>query len=165
MIFAIMDASALVKRYVVETGTDSVNHVFHRIPLDRMHFVSVGLTEVVSVLVRKRNAGRMPAGSFCNGYLAFQDEICPPNVGRKIAVGDGLAIRAFPLVDRHSINATDAIILLSAIDIAAALRANGDDLVLVASDQRLLRAAQAEGLATFDPETQSAADLDAILGP
>ena len=41
----------------------------------------------------------------------------------------------------------------------------GDDLVLVASDQRLLRAAQAEGLVTFDPETQSQADLDALLMP
>jgi hypothetical protein len=35
----------------------------------------------------------------------------------------------------------------------------------MASDQRLLKAAQAEGLATFDPETQSTTDLDALLPP
>jgi hypothetical protein len=33
----------------------------------------------------------------------------------------------------------------------------------VASDQRLLRAAAAEGLATFNPETQSQAELDALI--
>jgi hypothetical protein len=35
----------------------------------------------------------------------------------------------------------------------------------VASDQRLLRAAQAEGLLTFDPEVQSQVELDVLLGP
>ncbi len=130
-----------------------------------MHFVSVGLTEVVSVLVRKRNAGLLSPGSFRQGYLAFEAEICPPQLARKIPIDDGLAIRAFSLVDRHSINSTDAVILLSALEIAATLRAGGDDLLLVACDQRLLRAARAEGLATFDPETQSPADLDALLGP
>jgi hypothetical protein len=43
------------------------------------------------------------------------------------------------------------------------LRARGDDLVLVASDQRLLRAAQVEGLLVFKPETQTTTDLDALL--
>jgi len=36
-------------------------------------------------------------------------------------------------------------------------------LVLVTSDQRLLRAAQAEGVLTFDPTTQTESDLDALL--
>ena len=40
-----------------------------------------------------------------------------------------------------------------------------NSLVLVVTDRRLLRAAQAEGLLTFDPETQTQAELDAFLGP
>ncbi|MCI0388839.1 MAG: hypothetical protein MOB07_08755 [Acidobacteria bacterium] len=51
----------------------------------------------------------------------------------------------------------------SALDFAANLRARGDDLVLVASDGRLLRAAQAEGLIVFNPEKQPTADLDLLL--
>jgi hypothetical protein len=38
-------------------------------------------------------------------------------------------------------------------------------LVLVSSDQRLLRAAQAEGLVTFNPEIQDQATLAALVGP
>ncbi len=53
----------------------------------------------------------------------------------------------------------------SALAIARKLRTSGDDLVLVASDQRLLRAARSEGLVTFNPETQNQAALAALVGP
>ena len=36
-------------------------------------------------------------------------------------------------------------------------------IVVVTSDKRLLKACQAEGLTIFDPETQSQADLDALI--
>jgi len=43
------------------------------------------------------------------------------------------------------------------------LRAGGNDLVLVAADHRLLKAARAEGVLAFDPEAQTQPDLDALL--
>lgn len=52
-----------------------------------------------------------------------------------------------------------------ALDVAHPLRNQRDDLVLVASDQRLLRAARAEGLVTFNPETQDQAALATLLNP
>ena len=59
------------------------------------------------------------------------------------------------LIEIHSLNSVDAMVLRSALDIAARLRNTGDTLVLVASDQRLLRAARAEGLPVFNPEIDS----------
>ena len=59
------------------------------------------------------------------------------------------------LIETHAINSTDAIVLCSALDFATHLRNVGDELVLVASDQRLRRAARAEGLLCFNPETDS----------
>ena len=76
-----------------------------------------------------------------------------------------LVSASFPLIVAHSLNSTDALILKSALAIARRLRRAGDKLVLVASDQRLLRAAQAEGLSAFDPESQDQAALAALLGP
>jgi hypothetical protein len=52
---------------------------------------------------------------------------------------------------------------MSAVAIARSKRRVGDDIVLVASDQRLLRAASAEGLMTFDPESQTVADLNRLV--
>ena len=62
-------------------------------------------------------------------------------------------------------NSTDSLTLKSALAVARKLRAAGDDLVLVASDQRLLRAAQAHGLVTLDPELQDQEALSKLLAP
>ena len=67
------------------------------------------------------------------------------------------------LIEIYSLNATDAAILQVALDLAAELQPAADDLLLVTSDQRLLRAANAEGLKTFNPEIQSQSDLQAAL--
>ena len=58
-------------------------------------------------------------------------------------------------MDIYSVNSVDAILLCSALNIATDLRKENNELVLIASDQRLLRAAQTEGLLCFNPETVS----------
>ena len=64
-----------------------------------------------------------------------------------------------------SFNATDAISLKSALAIARKLRTGCNDLVLVASDQRLMRAAQTEALMTFNFDSQDRPALVALTGP
>ncbi|GIX48038.1 MAG: hypothetical protein KatS3mg131_2249 [Candidatus Tectimicrobiota bacterium] len=54
------DASALVKRYAPESGTPLVNRIFADIPLARMMSLILAVGEVVSIFVRKRNAGPYP---------------------------------------------------------------------------------------------------------
>jgi hypothetical protein len=76
---------------------------------------------------------------------------------------DALVFTSLPLIDQHSINSTDALVLRSALDLADTLRPAGNDLALVASDARLLRAAGAEGLTVFNPETDSLERLDMLL--
>jgi predicted nucleic acid-binding protein len=160
-----LDASALAKRYVPERGTPLVDHIFNSVSSDRLHVFNVGMAEVVSTLARKRNAGQLSAAAFSQALINLGNEIVYPAHPRKVSADNSLVTAAIPLIHVHSINATDAIILRSALDSAAQYRAGGNDLVLVASDQRLLRAAQAEGLLTFDPETQDRIALDALLGP
>jgi predicted nucleic acid-binding protein len=165
MLFPYLDASAAAKRYTPEVGSDVVDHLFGRVPADRIIVLSVGLTEVASILTRKRNVGAIPTAKLLQIISDVRAEIGPTSAVRLVEVNGILADRAFDLVLRHSVNSTDAILLRSALDLAAPLRAVGDDLLLVASDQRLLRAGQAEGLTVFNPEVQTDTDLDALLGP
>jgi predicted nucleic acid-binding protein len=158
-----LDASALAKRYAMETGTPLVNHLFQCVPRQAMMCLAIGMLEVVSIFVRKANTGSLSLAASHQALADFRNEVMDAADFGKVSVLDGVVYAATDLIPQHSINATDAIILSSALDIAAQLRTTGDDLVLVASDQRLLRAAQAEGLLTFDPETQIQADLDALL--
>jgi predicted nucleic acid-binding protein len=160
-----MDASALAKRYTLEVGTPLINHLFANVTPDRLFVFNVGVAEVVSVLVRKKNAGHISAAACSQAILDLGIEVIHSTSLRKIVADNALMTAALAHIEVHSVNATDALVLRSALNLVALLRATGNDLVLVASDQRLLRAAQIEGLVTFDPETQSQTDLDALLVP
>src|SRR5437773_1042123 len=111
-----------------------------------MAVLSVGWAEVISILVRHRNSGRLNAAQYQQAIALFRAAVGLATPVRNLPVDAGLADRAADFIELHSINSTDAILLRSALDLAAVLRARGDDLILVTSDRRLLRAAQAEGL-------------------
>jgi predicted nucleic acid-binding protein len=160
-----LDASDLGKRYAPEAGSPLVNYLFGRVSPDRLAALSVGIVEVASILVRKRNRGHMTYRAAAQALTDFGSEIVSAPIITKLEVTNLLIPRAIALVARHSVNSTDALVLLTALDLAGNLRAVGDDVVLVASDHQLLKAARAEGLTTFDPATQSQADLDALIGP
>ena len=57
MNFFWLDASALVKRYLVEIGTPLMNHLFTQVPPRRMVCLLEGVGEAISVLIRRRNGG------------------------------------------------------------------------------------------------------------
>ena len=67
------------------------------------------------------------------------------------------------LTDRPNLNTADAAMLAAYLRHGAAANSGLAACLLVASDRRLMRAAQAEGLAALNPETISAADLPAHL--
>ena len=160
-----VDASALAKRYAPEIGSSLVDEILDKVPRDRICLLNVGAGEVVSILVRKRNAGVITDAYLAQALIDFETEIVQSADINKLPVSNRLATSSLSLIVSHSINSTDAIILKSALAVARKLRAGGDDLVLVASDQRLVRAAQAEGLTTFNPEIQDQAALTALIGP
>lgn len=165
MTHAYFDASALAKRYTREHGMAEVDHAFTRVWPDRLHLLAVGVGEVLSVLVRRRNRGQLPAVRYAQAVTTFRVEVVNEPAVHQVEA-DRAAVRAsLAFIDRYSVNATDALVLRTALDLNAALAPAGDDLILVASDQQLLKAAAAEGLPTFDPERQPAADFDALFTP
>lgn len=157
------DASATIKRYLVEVGSPLVNHLFDSIPLDRLLLLTPGIGETLSVLVRRRNSGALTPAAYLQASGSLRAELVDAGQVRLLPAEDALVFASLPLIEQHSINSTDALVLRSALDLAAALRAGGDDLVLVAADQRLLRAAAQEGLAVFNPETDPLPGLEALL--
>jgi predicted nucleic acid-binding protein len=163
--FFFLDASALAKRYAPEVGSPVIDHLFASVPFDRLSVLSVGIAELVSLLVRKKNSGHLSAAALAQALVDVGIEVVLPTGLRKVEANLRRVLDALRLVEVHSINGTDAILLRCALEEAADHRSRGDDLVVVASDQRLLRAAQAEGLVTFNPETQDQAALAALLVP
>ncbi|MDE0426809.1 MAG: type II toxin-antitoxin system VapC family toxin [Candidatus Poribacteria bacterium] len=153
MYYFYFDASALAKRYIEETGSDKIDFLFSNVSLERLRCLTIGVMEVFWICVRKKNDGRISVSQFAESTTYLKSEIVDAQSNfRKISVPDSLVWDSMALIETHSLNSVDAIVLRSALDTAAELRNTTDTLVLVASDQRLLRAARSEGLQVFNPE-------------
>ena len=162
-----LDASAVVKRYVTEpNGTPEMRYFFDKVPPERMMIcrpATVG--EVISIFVRCKNSQRITAAYFDQVKQLFESEIRQHPDILKIPPTEIQEDASVEFIEAYSINSTDALILQCAIDKTIELQMKGNNLVLVSSDKRLLRAAQSEELLTFNPETDSQAALDVFIDP
>lgn len=110
MDYFFLDASALGKRYVPEIGTPLINHLFRMVSRDRMTALILGLGEVLSILVRSRNGGRLSEQAFRQAMADLRAEIIDTDDFRLQTISDELVRASLPLIERHALNATDAII-------------------------------------------------------
>lgn len=156
------DASALVKRNTPETGTPLLNALFRSLLVEQMSCSILGILEIVSVLVRKRNDGRLSDQLFSQAMLELRGEVLDNDAFTIVSTHDELLFAALPLIAQHNLNATDSIVLCSCLQ-QQALQPRGNQVVLWSSDKRLLRAAVREGLTVFDPEVDTMEDLLALL--
>ncbi len=161
----LFDGSALVKHYVPEPGTPLVHHLFAQASRDCLMCLMLCAAETGAALVRKKNQGKITGALFVSATGRLKAEVLDPPDFLKVPSENSLILASMRFLDRHAINATDAVVLEAALQVAVPTRAAGNDLVLVACDHRLLRATQAERLLTFDPENQTQAELDALIGP
>ncbi|MDI6792214.1 MAG: type II toxin-antitoxin system VapC family toxin [bacterium] len=158
------DASALVKRYAQEIGTALVNEVFRHLPLSQMVCSTVGILEIISILVRKRNDGRLSQALFEQAMIEFKAEVIDHEEFSATSVNDTLLLSALDMIEKHNLNATDAVILRSTLNLRLAFQEVGDELMLWTSDKRLVRAAQGEGIISFNPEEETIDRLHQLLG-
>jgi predicted nucleic acid-binding protein len=163
VVWVFFDASALVKRYSPEKGTELLNELFHRFPVTQMTCATIGLLEIVSVLVRKRNDGRLSQKLFSQAMIEVNKEVIEDEAFTITSIDDELMLSSLKLIPQHTINATDSIILRACLDLQKILHSRGDHLVLWSCDKRLLRAAQQENIDVFDPEVESTARLQTLL--
>ena len=163
MRYVYIDPSAWVKRYYHETGTALTNQLFDRLlrfrPA-RLLCSRMGMLEVVAVLHRHRNAGRVTQSLFNAAYAHFEEET---RHVRLLPVRNHQMDASIRHLLVHNLNATDALHLQVALEVHSRLHRQGDALLFFAADRRLLRAAQAEGLAIFNPEVGTSAQLESLL--
>jgi predicted nucleic acid-binding protein len=163
MLFVLWDASALVKRYVPETGSDVVSELFANVPSIQMVTTFAGYAEVHAALVRKRNRGAFSAMAFQAAVSALQSEVIyDPEFG-VLDVESSAILAGIALVEKHNLNSSDAGILATFFRYAQLEATAGNHCLLVAADVRLVRAAVAEGIPSIDPEALSTVDVGPLL--
>ena len=158
-----MDASAMAKRYVPEVGSDLLDLLFDTISRNRLACWDVGIAEVTSIFVRQRNDGRITQERFNQARNQFRIEVLESNDLRILETTLPLILDALDLISAHSINGSDAIFLQAAIEVVAELREDQNDLVVGASDVRLVRATHRENMRAFNPEQNKTSDLEDLI--
>ena len=158
-----LDANAIVKQYVTETGTPLINHLFTHVSLDRIFCLFDSMDETRHVFVRKKNGGIITITEFNQAIQQFEIEFIRRTDVTQVNPTQNQKIASRLLIEVHSINSTDAYILQCALDEADKLRTAGDDLIFVSSDRRPLATAINEGLFTFNPETDGQSYLDFLI--
>lgn len=88
MYFFFLDASALAKRYSPELGSTLMDRLLDSVHQDRLYLFNVGIGEVQSLLVRKKNAGRLSAVDYAQALVEFGAEIISSRNLRKIVAGN-----------------------------------------------------------------------------
>jgi predicted nucleic acid-binding protein len=153
LIHVYLDASALVKRYRREIGSEVVNDTIDRVSADdarRLFVSSLTTIETLSILNRRRNESHMPLADFIVALRGIIGEL--KRFSHYLVIDDQLIISSAQYTIKHNINSADAIHVAILLSLQNVVRQGNDNLLCLAADKRLVRAARAEGITVVDPE-------------
>lgn len=145
-----LDTSAIVKRYVQETGTGWIRGLVRRGAPDPVYLSRATLVEVTSAIARRSRGGSVSAARAGAILIRFRQHFAARYVTVEITLS--LWEAAARLAEAHGLRAYDAVQLATALDIDERSRASGlGPVMLISADRELNAAAQAEGLSVDDP--------------
>jgi predicted nucleic acid-binding protein len=144
------DASALVKHYVQETGSDRVRAICTPGAGHMVAVAQIGLVEVAAALGMKHRRGELTAADHDELLSDLQRD------GRTYYVlvdaDPNIVSHAIELTRRQALRGYDAVHLACALFVAETMPSRGlPKPILLSADHDLLEAAQNEGLVTENP--------------
>lgn len=144
------DSSVLVKRHVAEAGTGWFQAIADPTSGNTIITSQISIVETVSAFQRRVRDGVL---SMADAIQLREDflALCQTEY-QLLACTPPLFAVSWSLLERHPLRAYDSIQLASALAAHTALSAAGvTSFTMLCSDQRLSRAATADGLRTEDP--------------
>ena len=164
MLVQFWDASGLAKRYAFELGSDSADALFEMVPKPLQLTTSITYAEVYSVLIRKLNRKEISKQIFESAKSNIRLELIDDPKFVLLSIPDDVIYSGIPLMEAYNINTTDAALIRVFQSYMSSFAARSDvSFFLVASDKNLLRAAEALGIKTANPQTLAASDVPAFL--
>jgi predicted nucleic acid-binding protein len=145
-----LDSSALIKRYVTETGSDWLTNLIEPTSGNRIYVARITAVEVVSAIKRRELSGNLNAAEANASLTRFRREIVANY--RSVDISARLLSRAMNLAEAHALRGYDAVQLAAALEIYDQSQSVGwSTPKLISADLALNIAAVAEGLSVDDP--------------
>lgn len=144
------DSSAIVKRYVNETGSNFVDNLADINIGNLILPARITRVEVAAAVARRLKNGNVTTADAQNALAAFQYDLT--NNYFTVEVTPVLLTRAVGLATKHALRGYDAVQLAAALEANDETTTNGlSPITLVSADTELNIAAQAEGLNVENP--------------
>lgn len=144
------DSSAIVKRYIAETGSVWLDALTDPSSGNRVYVARVTFVEVISAITRREKGLHLSATDADTARLAFEQDFS--NIFRKIEISEDLINEAGRLAKKHALRGYDAIQLAAALETEKERVALGlSSLTLLSADTELNDAAVSEGLTVDNP--------------
>ena len=146
------DSSALVKRYVVESGTPWVCGLCDPAAGHTLYIARITGAEVIAALARHTRMGSLTRSAAQSAMAAFRSDFGSAYLISELT--PTLINRAMDLAQTYSLRGYDAVQLAAAVDVNTERREYRLPLLTLASaDTDLNQAATAEGLAIENPNS------------
>jgi predicted nucleic acid-binding protein len=146
------DSSALVKRYVAETGSAWVESIADPAVGNEIFLAATSELEITSAVIRRSRSGSISATDATHCLAQFRQDIA--NDYQVLEITPSLLAHPVRLIETHALRASDAIQLATVLALQAQRTAASlSSPILNSADQELNLAAVAEGLAVEDPNT------------
>ena len=147
----LLDSSAIVKRYVQESGTGWVQGLAHpRAGHLIFYLARITAVEVCSAIARRRRAGTIPAPDAAASLARFHLDLAQEYLVLEVTAS--LLADAMRLADAHELRAYDAVQLAAALELNGRWLAAGmSGITLVSADHDLNTTAAVQGLLVEDP--------------
>jgi predicted nucleic acid-binding protein len=151
-----LDASALVRRFRHEIGSEVVKDTIHRALADnprRLVVSALTSLETLAILNRRRNEAQIPLPDFPRSLQGVLREI--RRFPHYLVIDDRRILASATYTLKHNINSADAIHVAVLLSLRDTLQRASEDPVRLADDKRLVRAVHVEGVTVVDSEQDS----------
>ncbi|MEW6210733.1 MAG: type II toxin-antitoxin system VapC family toxin [Acidobacteriota bacterium] len=144
------DSSAVVKRYIIETGTTWIVGIVDPMANNRIYIARITAVEVVSAITRRVRNGSISISDGSAAIAKFRRDLT--NIYSSIDIAPLIVAAAMQLAETHALRGYDAVQLATAIDVNTQwVNLGMPALTLVSADADLNAAAATEGLSIEDP--------------
>jgi uncharacterized protein len=144
------DSSAIVKRYIAETGSSWLLTTTNPTSGNFVYVARVTFVEVISAITRREKGAQISTNDADNARLKFEQDYL--NEFFKVEISEDLINEAARLAKKHALRGYDAIQLAAVLETEKERVAVGlSSLILLSADTDLNNAAVVEGLTVDDP--------------
>jgi predicted nucleic acid-binding protein len=144
-----LDASAVVKCYILEIGSTWTTSIVNPASGNLNHLAGITGPEVVSAIVRRQRSGSISGPDAALLLAEFRREFLGDYL--LVDISPSLVAGAMNLAQTYGFRGSDAIQLAAAMEVAQRCQNIGMPFTLLSADAELNAAAAAEGMTVDDP--------------